>query len=238
MANAAPALTELPRSGVVPRHSAVVRVTHWVTTLCFFALLITGANIVISHPRFYWGETGNVLTQPLFQIPIPASRPYVRTGYSYQLPDQNGWSRSLHFQAAWVIVFAGLIYVGYSLVSRHLSTSLLPKRSDLLRWQAALTGTATSYNSVQRLTYLLVIFALFPLMIWTGLAMSPAVVSVVPGLVTSLGGHQSARTIHFFTTFVLLGFVFVHVFMVWRAGFIRRTRAMITGEPAESGASR
>ena len=44
------------------RHSAIVRVTHWMTALCFFALLVSGIEIVISHPRFYWGENGNVLT--------------------------------------------------------------------------------------------------------------------------------------------------------------------------------
>src|SRR6266568_9394765 len=85
---------------VISRHSAVVRVTHWITTLCFLALLVSGVEILISHPRFYWGEAGNVLTPPLFQLPIPASRALVPTGYGYVLPDQNGWSRSLHFQSA------------------------------------------------------------------------------------------------------------------------------------------
>ena len=60
-----------PIPKLAPRHSALVRVTHWITTLCFFALLVTGIEIVISHPRFYWGETGTVLTTPLFQLPIP-----------------------------------------------------------------------------------------------------------------------------------------------------------------------
>ena len=59
-----------PVTKLAPRHSALVRVTHWITTLCFFALFVTGIEIVISHPRFYWGETGTVLTTPLFQLPI------------------------------------------------------------------------------------------------------------------------------------------------------------------------
>src|SRR5277367_6438061 len=92
------------------RHSALVRITHWITTLCFSALLVSGINLVISHPRFYWGETGNILTPTLFKIPIPSSRALVPTGYGYVLPDQNGWSRSLHFQAAWVLVLTGLLY--------------------------------------------------------------------------------------------------------------------------------
>jgi cytochrome b subunit of formate dehydrogenase len=69
------------------RHCALVRVTHWITFIAFLALLITGAEIVISHPRFYWGEEGNSLTRPLFAIPIPASRSTVPTGYGYTLPD-------------------------------------------------------------------------------------------------------------------------------------------------------
>ena len=90
------------------RHPATVRVTHWIAALAFLALLVTGAEIVISHPRFYWGEAGNVHTRPLFRLPIPASRRTVPTGYNYVLPDQNGWSRYLHFESAWVVVLTGL----------------------------------------------------------------------------------------------------------------------------------
>src|SRR5215510_11858171 len=102
------AATPLTKS--VSRHSAIVRVTHWVTTLCFLALLVSGIELVISHPRFYWGETGNSRSTALFTLPIPASRASVPTGYDYVLPDQNGWSRSLHFQTAWAAVFTGLLY--------------------------------------------------------------------------------------------------------------------------------
>ena len=79
---------------------------------------------------------------------------------------------------------------------------------------------------------MLVIFVLFPLVIWTGLAMSPAVASAIPGAVSALGGQQSARTIHFFVTVLLTLFLLVHVFMVFLAGFWSRMRSMITGHPA------
>ena len=82
------------------RHFAFIRVPHWLTALSFFALLVSGIEVLISHPRFYWGEAGNMNTPALFQIPIPASRATVPTGYGFVLPDQNGWSRSLHLQAA------------------------------------------------------------------------------------------------------------------------------------------
>jgi thiosulfate reductase cytochrome b subunit len=98
-----------------------------------------------------------------------------------------------------------------------------------LRFKRPSAPEAWSYNLLQRLSYLLVIFVLFPLVIWTGLAMSPAFVSAFPATVTLLGGRQSARTLHFFVSLALLLFVLVHVVMVFVAGFWSRMRAMITG---------
>ncbi len=223
------------------RHALFVRVAHWLTALCFLGLLVSGAEIVLSHPRFYWGETGNVNTEVLFKLPVPSSRALVPTGYGYVLPDQNGWSRSLHFQSAWLVVLVGLCYVGWGIVKGHLRRDLVPSRADLspktlaaaivdhLRFKRPNEEEGWSYNVLQRLSYLFVIFVVFPLMIWTGLAMSPAFRSAVPSSVTLLGGRQSARTLHFFLTVFLIAFLFVHIFMVAFAGFRSRMRAMITG---------
>ena len=223
------------------RHSGLVRVTHWITTLCFLALLLSGVEILISHPRFYWGETGTVMDAPLFQLPIPSSRRLVQTGYSYVLPDQNGWSRALHFEAAWIAVLTGLLYVVSGLATGHFRKNLLPGKADL-SWRPLWTAftkilhprrpgaaEALSYNTLQRLTYLCVIFVLFPLVIWSGLAMSLGFASAFPSSVTLLGGRQSARTIHFFVSVALGLFVVVHIAMVCLAGFWSRTGAMMTG---------
>lgn len=219
----------------------MVRVTHWLTAVCFFALLVSGVEIVISHPRFYWGETGNVLTPSLFDLPIPSSRASVPTGYGFVLPDQNGWSRDLHFQSAWLLILTGCVYAASGLMTRHFRTHLLPGRAQLtraalrkevsnhLRFRRPGEAEAWSYNALQRIAYLFVVFGLVPLMIWTGLAMSPAVTAAFPGIVTVFGGHQSARTIHFFGTAFLVLFLMVHIVMVCRAGFTKRMRAMITG---------
>ena len=235
------AASAVPTTTVTPRHSALVRVTHWITALCFLALLVSGAEIVVSHPRFYWGETGNDLTPTLFKLPIPASRTLVPTGYGYQMPDQNGWSRYLHFQSAWILVFTGLLYVISISMNGYLRKSLLPGKADLsvrafslaivdhLRFKRPSEAEAWSYNLLQRFSYLFVIFVLFPLVIWTGLAMSPAFVSAVPAAVNVLGGQQSARTLHFLVSLALVLFLLVHVGMVWFAGFRSRMRAMITG---------
>src|SRR5499427_10574208 len=113
------------------RHSFLVRTTHWLTTIAFLALLVTGLEIVVSHPRFYWGEVGNVNTQPWLKIPIPSSRNMVPTGYPYVLPDQNGWSRYLHFQSAWLLILTGLLYVLVGSFRGHFRRELVPARSDV-----------------------------------------------------------------------------------------------------------
>ena len=119
--------SSVPVATAAPRHSALVRVTHWITTLCFLALLVSGVEILISHPRFYWGETGNIHTTPLFKMPIPSSRASP-TGYGYVLPDQNGWSRYLHFQSAWIVVLTGLLYVIFAVFTGHFRKNLLPRQ--------------------------------------------------------------------------------------------------------------
>jgi thiosulfate reductase cytochrome b subunit len=135
----------------------------------------------------------------------------------------------------------GLLYVVFGWLTRHFRKNLLPGRADLswralsgeianhLRFKRSGEAEAWSYNALQRLTYVFVIFVLFPLVIWTGLAMSPAIASVFPAAVSVLGGQQSARTIHFFVSVILLLFLLVHIVMIFLAGFRSRMRAMITG---------
>jgi thiosulfate reductase cytochrome b subunit len=233
---------------VHPRHSALIRLTHWLTVVAFFALLVSGVEVLLSHPRFYWGESGSVNDSPLFILPVPASRASVPTSYNYKLPDQNGWSRSLHFQSAWLFVATGLLYFSYGIFAAHFRRKLFPAREDLswralsvtlrqhLRRPSADHHSLWSYNLLQQLTYLSVVFVLVPLVIWTGLAMSPAVMSVFPLVVSALGGQQSARTIHFFVSILLLAFVLVHVVMIGLTGFRSRMRAMTLGNPASTDA--
>ena len=149
-----------------PRHAAFVRATHWITALCFFALLLSGLEIVVSHPRFYWGETGNSGTATLFKIPIPSSRATVPSGYNYVLPDQNGWSRSLHFQAAWAAVLTGALYLIWGLWTGHFRSNLFPAQADRnwgavvdvmmshLRFKRPTADEEHSYNVLQRTAYL------------------------------------------------------------------------------------
>jgi thiosulfate reductase cytochrome b subunit len=214
-----------------PRHSGVVRITHWINTLSFFGLLVSGFAILLAHPRFYWGETGALGTPALFDLPLP----FMRGGPS-------GWGRNLHFLSAWVCVLNGALYVLSGILTRHFRKNLLPAKADLswgslsravsnhLRLKLSGVETSLAYNLLQRLTYLAVVFVLFPMIVWTGFAMAPAIVAVFPAIVTVLGGQQSARTLHFFASDLLVLFVVVHIAMVCLTGFRNRVGAMITGQ--------
>ena len=193
------------------RHSALVRVTHWLTAGSFIALAVSGVAILLAHPRLYWGETGAVGTPSLLDLPLP-----------FLLTGQSGWGRYLHFLSAWIAVLTGTVYVLGGMRARHF-------RQDLFR-----PARPAKYSLLQRITYTAVVFVLFPLMIWTGLAMSPAVTSVVPILVISMGGQQSARTIHFIVASLLVLFAVGHVVMVMVAGFSRQVGAMILGGEASA----
>lgn len=219
------------------RHSLLVRVTHWVFTLSFIGLVISGVGILLAHPRFYWGETGGPGTPSLFDLPLPT-----------MLGGPSGWGRYMHFQSAWLAVLTGLLYVISGVMTRHFQSKMLPERAELslhslrthLRDHLRLKPAANfgSYNVLQRIAYLAVIFALFPLMILTGFAMSPVITSVFPWTVEIFGGHQTARTIHFFTANLLMLFVVVHVAMVCVSGFTRHVGAMITGRIRSEGDKR
>jgi thiosulfate reductase cytochrome b subunit len=212
-----------------PRHSLFVRVTHWLTSAAFAVLLLSGVAILLAHPRLYWGETGGIGSPSLIDLPLP---------FVLDVPIR-GPGRYLHFLAAWIAVFTGLIYAGLGLFTGHFGRSFVPRRGDLTlaamaavvrsHLRRARSDAGAPYNILQRLTYTAVVFVLMPLMIATGLAMSPAVTSVVPAVVTVFGGQQSARTIHFFVACALSVFVLAHVMLVWQAGFATHVRSMITG---------
>lgn len=214
------------------RHRLFVRVTHWIQALSVLVLLLSGVAILLAHPRLYWGETGAVGSPSLIDLPLP---------FVLDVPIR-GPGRYLHFLAAWVSVFTGAIYVAMALATGHFATKLLPTRGQLtrhaiarvfgdhLRFKRSTEDELATYNILQRLSYSTVVFILFPLIIWTGLGMSPAATSVFPFLATSFGGQQSARTIHFFATSALVLFSIMHVVLVWQTGFKRRMRAMITGQ--------
>jgi thiosulfate reductase cytochrome b subunit len=147
--------------------------------------------------------------------------------------------RRWHFFFAWLLVLNALAYLAWGIASRHFGRDLLPSRVELghigreilqhLRLRFPRGAAAKRYNVLQQLAYLLVVFGLFPLMILTGLTMSPGIDSAVPQLLTLFGGRQTARLIHFVTASGLTLFVVVHLVMVLVSGVWNNLRSMVTG---------
>ena len=149
--------------------------------------------------------------------------------------------RRWHFFFAWAFVANLLVYLVAGLANGHFWRDLLPSKQQLrprsllkdlanhLRLKFPRGEAARHYNPLQKLTYLGVIFVLLPLMILTGLTMSPGIDAIVPWLVDLFGGRQSARTVHFVAASLIVLFVFVHVAMVVLTGPVNELRSMITG---------
>ncbi|MBX4908401.1 MULTISPECIES: cytochrome b/b6 domain-containing protein [Rhizobium] len=152
--------------------------------------------------------------------------------------------RRWHFFFAWLFVINGILYLSFSLLNGHFRRDLAPKARQLsprhlarevldhVRLRFPEGEEAKHYNALQKLTYLAVIVILLPLMVLTGLTMSPGIDAAIPALVDIFGGRQSARTIHFITASALVIFVIVHVAMVVLSGTWNNIRSMITGRYA------
>lgn len=147
--------------------------------------------------------------------------------------------RQWHLFFAWLFVINGLIFTAYALASRHVTRDLAPtgmdwrsigkSLKDHLVFRHPIGEEARRYNVLQKLAYATVLFLLGPLIVLTGLAMSPTIDTAFPWLLTILGGRQAARTIHFVACFSFVGFILTHVFQVIMTGFFNNIRSMITG---------
>lgn len=238
-------------------HRRWVRVCHWLSAAAFITLAVSGFFILMVHPRLYLGHAGNDLMPALLTLPISNNyRPDelhsrvtftnvpgapVTAERNFHIFNQNGWARSLHFLAAWILVAVGAIYVAVGFASRHITTTLLPRGRELaprallqdlknhLRPVVGAIGAGPPYGLLQKLAYTSVMLVILPLMVATGLTMSPAVTASYPFLLDLFGGYQTARTLHFFGFAALVLFLLIHVAMVIATGFGRQLRAMTLG---------
>jgi thiosulfate reductase cytochrome b subunit len=250
-------LAQQPAQMDTPRHPWWVRTCHWVVALSFLVLLGSGYVILMCHPRLYWGEVGNNLTPALLELPISRNHQHggwedngpfakdepaiVSASRYYTIFNWNWWARSLHFLSAWVLVLSGAIYLVVGLFSNHFRRHFWPWANGLTWdefWQDVRehlwlptrepTGE-TQYRPLQKFAYCGVVFVAMPLVVLSGLAMSPAITAAHPSLGALFGGFQSARTIHFLAAVALVLFLIVHVVMVVRSGFWSRMRSMTFG---------
>ncbi|MDF0666862.1 MAG: cytochrome b/b6 domain-containing protein [Nitrospira sp.] len=147
--------------------------------------------------------------------------------------------RQWHLFFAWLFVINGVIFIAYVLASRHVTRDLTPTGKDLRGIGKSIqdhlilrhpTGDeAKRYNVLQKLAYASILFIVAPLIVLTGLAMSPTIDTTFPWLLTIFGGRQAARTIHFLACFSFVGFIIIHVLQVVLTGFFNNIRSMVTG---------
>jgi thiosulfate reductase cytochrome b subunit len=221
---------------IIYRHTRIVRIAHWINALCFLLLMMSGLQIFNAHPALYWGQSGNNFDEPW--LSIPGGIPGMLTLPSFR---DLAAGRNWHFFFAWALVINGLTYLVFSLVNRHIQRDILPKRDELKPdhlWEEVvhhaqfkrITGPAAkNYNTLQKLAYVVVIFVLFPLIVLTGLTMSPGFNAIAPVFLDIFGGRQSARSLHFIAANLLVAFLVIHLVEVVVAGAWNEIRSMITG---------
>ena len=219
----------------VKRHRLSTRLWHWLNALLLYILFASGLGIFNAHPRLYWGHYGANFDRAWLELERFGSWWTLPASYNLAL------SRHWHLAAAPIFAFALLAYMLWSLANRHVSRDLAFRKGELaprhvwqdIRDHARLrfpTGAAAlRYNVLQKASYIGVIFVALPLVILTGLTMSPGMNAAWPWLVDLFGGRQSARSLHFIAAFALAAFFLVHILMVLLAGPLNEIRAMITG---------
>lgn len=214
------------------RHPAWVRLTHWVNALVVILMLMSGINILMAHPHLYWGMAS---TFDASWLSVPRVPDWIMLPQHRDLAGARRW----HLTLAWVFVINGLIYLSMLILTRRLRRQLWPTPNEVrhipqaiadhARLQFPQDERARTYNVLQKLSYLGMILAILPLMVITGLAMSPMMNAAWPWLLPLLGGRQSARTLHFLATSGIVLFVAVHVGLVIWTGLFNNLRAMTTG---------
>jgi Ni/Fe-hydrogenase b-type cytochrome subunit len=226
----------------IRRHRLATRLWHWVNAISIVVLLGSGLMILNAHPQLYWGQYGANFDQPWFRV-----------GWAFEGGRVPGWAtipsnydlalaRRWHLFFAPILAFGLLVYMVASLLNRHFRRDLSLTRKDVspahlvedvrdhleLRFHDA--DDPGRYNSLQKWSYIVVIFVLIPVAIATGCAMSPGLNAAWPWLPELFGGRQSARSVHFIVAALLGGFLVVHLALVILAGIGNELRSMVTGK--------
>ena len=221
---------------VVYRHALITRITHWINVVCIAVLIMSGLQIFNAHRALYWGKKGADFDH--HWLAVPNGFPHWAILPSWQ---DLATGRIWHFAFAWLFVINGLIYVLFGVLSGHFRRDFLPTGHQLrtigqsaldhLRLKFPKGEEARSYNVLQKFAYIGIVIVL-PLMVLTGLTMSPAVDTSQPWLLALFGGRQSARSLHFIFAWSIMAFLAIHLIAILAAGPINEIRSMITGRYA------
>jgi Ni/Fe-hydrogenase b-type cytochrome subunit len=219
----------------IKRHALATRLWHWVNAVAVIILIGSGLMILNAHPQLYWGRYGANFDHAW--ITFDRFPGWVTIPQTYNLALARNW----HLTFALVLGFGLLAYMIASLLNRHFQRDLVLRRRELsprhlladirahLAFRFHDPEAPGDYNVLQKLSYVLVIFGLLPLVIATGITMSPGLNAAFPWLLELLGGRQSARSIHFLAASGITLFVIVHLVLVILAGAFNEVRSMITG---------
>ncbi len=220
---------------VIRRHRLSTRLWHAVNAVSIFVLIGSGLGISNAHPRLYWGAYGANLDHAWATLPrFPA---WLTIPASYNLAISRRW----HLFFALVLAFSLLVYLIVALLDRHIARDLRVRARDLspahlgadlrahLRLRFHDPAAPGAYNVLQKLSYVGVLFVMLPLVILTGLALSPGMNAAWPWLLDVFGGRQSARSLHFIAMAAIALFTIVHLAMVILAGPWNELRSIVTG---------
>jgi len=225
-----------PPPTTIHRHRLATRIWHWINALAVFVLIGSGLTISNAHRRLYWGDYGANFDHAWLELPRWPG--WVTIPSLYSLSAARTW----HLFFALVLAFGLLIYLIWSLANRHIQRDLRVRRDELTPAHLVEDAKAHlnlefhdpknpgAYNIFQKLSYVGVLFILLPLVIFTGLALSPGMDAAWPWLIDIFGGRQSARSVHFICMALITGFVLVHLTLVFLAGAVNEVRSMITGK--------
>ncbi|MBQ94227.1 MAG: hypothetical protein CL510_00070 [Actinobacteria bacterium] len=215
------------------RHALSTRLWHWVNLLCVVVLFMSGLTISNAHRRLYWGDWGFAAEQAW--LTVPRFPDWMTIPGYYSLAVARDW----HILMAWPFALGLLFMWIVMLANRHFKRDIATSRKE---WKPAairhdivqhlrldFDHEGGKYNFLQKLAYGLVLSVFLPMMVFTGIAISPGMEPTFGWLVELLGGRQSARSLHFIFAFAIAGFFVVHIVLVILAGPIRQIRDMITG---------
>ena len=218
------------------KHALSTRMWHWLNLVCLVILFMSGLNISNAHRYLYWGDYGFDPADAWTAVPrFPG---WMTIPDYYSLAKARDW----HLLIAWPFAL-GLLFMWVAmLVNRHFKRDLMTTRAE---WKPAAIRDdivqhlklnfehhGSKFNFLQKLSYGVVLGIFLPMMIFSGMAISPGFEPVAPWLADIMGGRQSARSLHFLFAGAIFGFFVVHIALVLLSGPIKQIRDMITGGEA------
>jgi len=215
------------------RHALSTRLWHWVNALSLVVLFMSGLNISNAHRHLYWGQWGFAPEDAwLHVVRFPG---WATIPGHYSLAGARDW----HVLFAWVFAVSLLLFMIAAVVNGHFRRDIVTGWKD---WKPGAIGAdirahlrlqfehaGAKYNFLQKAAYGVVIFILLPLMILSGMAISPGMDAAWPFLLDLFGGRQSARSIHFIVAWSLCAFLLLHLVLLALNRPLKNIAEMITG---------